>query len=71
VGIWVTGGGGGWQSIRGSSGKDLSVLVGRFGVDTPSDLWVATPTTLLDPEHLRTMILASIRNHLSNTLSCA
>jgi len=45
-------------------GRDLNVLGGRFGLDTPSDLWVAIPTTILDPEDEGNMILANIRNHL-------
>lgn len=80
MGMWVTGAW--WQAVRGSSGRGLSVLAGRFGVDTLFDLWVATPTTpiqctlhpawlFFDPEHKGTMMFRNIRNHLANTLSCS
>jgi len=65
--MWVTGGGGGNPLGVVVGVRDLSVLGGRFGLDTPSDIWVATPTTHLDPEDEGNMILANIRNHLPNT----
>lgn len=68
MGMWITGAG--WQDIRGSSGRGLSVLAGRFGVDTRSDFCVATPTILspswlfFDPEDKGTVILGNFRSNL-------